>query len=149
MKYPECFGCVQSRWVGRILLTGLLCFTTQVLAEEYYPTDLQAPSAELVRWAQEKIIQVDPESILSRVPRAGLPSRVVNIKYLPKVGRQRWGACSAWSSTYYYKTWQEAKEHGWERPDPAVDPEHIMSPFYLLAIAPLMTLTTSSVTLTG
>ncbi|MEA1922132.1 MAG: FG-GAP-like repeat-containing protein [Pseudomonadota bacterium] len=64
-----------------------------------------------------------------------LPARVVNIEYLPKVGLQRYGSCVSWAMVYYYKTWQEAKEHDWKRPDPAVDPEHVMSPAFVFNLA--------------
>jgi len=100
-------------------------------AEEYnYPTGLTEPSEAEKAWMEKHVIKVDPKTVLSQNAAEALPSRVINIEYLPKVGRQIWGACAAWVSTYYYKTWQEAKEHGWHRPDPAVDPEHVMSPAF-------------------
>lgn len=57
-----------------------------------------------------------------------IPSAHKNITYLPRIRSQLLNNCGAFAPTYYLKTWQEAKEHGWVRPDPWVDPEHVMSP---------------------
>lgn len=111
-------------------LLVLLFYSPVRAADDAYPTGLSIPSEKDRLWAQEHVIKVDPESLIAKAERDLRPSRWVNIEYLPKVGRQAWGACAAWASTYYYKTWQEAKEHSWKRPDPAVDPEHIMSPAF-------------------
>jgi hypothetical protein len=48
--------------------------------------------------------------------RAALPKAVRNTLYLPPVYFQTLPNCGAVGPSYYYKTWQEAKEHGWERP---------------------------------
>lgn len=63
-----------------------------------------------------------------RRPAGALPSKVKNITYLPVVRSQGLANCGAFSPTYYLKTWQEAKEHGWVRPDPDKNPERVMSP---------------------
>lgn len=55
-----------------------------------------------------------------------LPSLAVNYQYLPPVSRQPLGSCAAWSSCYYVKTYQDAKERGWT--DLATNPAHVMSP---------------------
>ncbi len=61
--------------------------------------------------------------------RGGLPYVVSNVKYLPKVGNQgAQGSCAAWSTCYYYKAYQESKEHGWGTSDYNVHPERVMSP---------------------
>ncbi|HEC06900.1 MAG TPA: hypothetical protein ENJ12_08620 [Thiolapillus brandeum] len=117
-------------WRQIAVFCCLLLHSVTGLAIENYPTGLTEPSEAEKAWMEEHVIKVDPKTILSQSTAEALPSRVVNIEFLPKVGRQVWGACAAWASTYYYKTWQEAKEHGWHRPDPAVDPEHIMSPAF-------------------
>ncbi|MEN6626844.1 MAG: FG-GAP-like repeat-containing protein [Candidatus Sumerlaeia bacterium] len=65
---------------------------------------------------------------LPRARAAALPAKVKNITYLPVVRNQGLANCGAFSPTYYLKTWQEAKEHGWVRPDPDKNPERIMSP---------------------
>jgi len=57
-----------------------------------------------------------------------LPAKVKNWRYLPVVRNQQLADCGAFSPSYYYKTYQEAREHGWLHPDPEVDPEHVMSP---------------------
>lgn len=62
-----------------------------------------------------------------RDAKAPLPVRHKNITYLPRVGRQSLPNCGAFAPSYYYKTWQEAKEHGWVRPDPGTHPERVMS----------------------
>lgn len=57
-----------------------------------------------------------------------LPERVVNHQYLPVVGNQgRNPVCILFHMTYYCLTWIKAKEHGWIHPDPAVNPERVMS----------------------
>lgn len=77
--------------------------------------------------AGEKISAIPIEKIARR-PMGALPSKVKNITYLPVVRSQVLGNCGAYAPTYYVKTWQEAKEHGWVRPDPEVNPERVMSP---------------------
>lgn len=63
--------------------------------------------------------------------RAALPTSVANTLYLPAVTSQGGlGVCGAYGITYYVKTYQEAREHGWARPDPAVDPAHCASTAY-------------------
>ena len=70
-------------------------------------------------------------SAAASAPQAGLPPSVSNWQYLPKVGNQGGqGSCAAWSTCYYYKTYQEAKEHGWNNPDYGVNPDHVMSPAF-------------------
>lgn len=67
---------------------------------------------------------------------AGLPAKVKNTLYLPSVWNQ--GAvsnCAVYASTYYLKTYQEAREHGWVRPDPAKQPERCMTPGFVFPIA--------------
>jgi hypothetical protein len=61
-------------------------------------------------------------------PVAELPSSWQNIRHLPVVGWQTLQNCGAYAPTYYYKTYQEARERGWARPDPSIHPERIMSP---------------------
>ena len=57
-----------------------------------------------------------------------LPLSVKNYQYLPTVRSQQLGDCGAFAPSYYYKTYQEAREHGWIRPDPDTHPERVMSP---------------------
>jgi alpha-tubulin suppressor-like RCC1 family protein len=63
--------------------------------------------------------------------RVELPTRVANTQYLPVVGDQGGlGTCAAFAVFYYAKTYEEAREHGWIRPDPAVNPERVASPAF-------------------
>lgn len=69
--------------------------------------------------------------------RAPLPARVVNTLHLPKVASQgQLGICGSYAVFYYLKTYQEARLHGWQRPDPEVDPEHVSSPAWGVLAAP-------------
>jgi len=56
-----------------------------------------------------------------RVPSGGAPlaASVDLSSYLPPVGDQAMqGSCTAWSTSYYYKTWLEKHEHaGWDLTD--------------------------------
>ena len=57
-----------------------------------------------------------------------LASACKNTLYLPVVREQLLSNCGAYAPSYYYKTYQEARERGWVHPDPAVNPERVMSP---------------------
>jgi len=98
----------------------LLCPVNTAIAQKPYLTGLIPP----VSGKESQYPEVEEQLRNNRT----LPVSVVNINYLPVVRQQQLDNCGAFAATYYYKTWQEAKEHGWLRPDPAVDPEHIMSP---------------------
>jgi len=64
--------------------------------------------------------------------RVSLPAAVKNWEYFPKFGSQgQRGSCAAFSTCYYYKTFQEARDHGWVRPDPDANPEHSMSAAFI------------------
>ena len=57
-----------------------------------------------------------------------LPERVINTEGLPPVGNQQsQGSCVAWATGYYYKTYQEWQEHGWD----VTDTEHRFSPSFI------------------
>ncbi len=131
---------------------------------------LRPPTPEEKAYLRDRIQRVDSllpnayafrraalESGFSRAPDAalapGLPSAAKNLRYLPRVGDQgALGSCTAWAACYYYKTYQEAREHGWERPDPASSPDKVMSPSFCYNLAnkgedkgaPLATLRTAS-----
>lgn len=63
--------------------------------------------------------------------KAALPSRACNTAHLPVVISQgALGTCSAFAACYYYKTYQEARERGWTRPDPQTQPERVASPAF-------------------
>lgn len=61
-------------------------------------------------------------------PSKALPERVINTGGLPPVGNQQsQGSCTAWATAYYYKTYQEWQEHGWD----VTDTEHRFSPSFI------------------
>ncbi|MCX5782509.1 MAG: hypothetical protein NT145_07405 [Elusimicrobia bacterium] len=85
----------------------------------------------------QKVTKILPNNLalsrfkLSPSIKYGLPASVTNWMYLPPVGDQKTqNSCSAWASCYYVKTYQEAKEHNWISPNPAVNPERVMSPAF-------------------
>ncbi|MFC1566461.1 carboxypeptidase regulatory-like domain-containing protein [bacterium] len=58
-----------------------------------------------------------------------LPLSVKNYQYLPPIENQgSQGSCVGWAVGYYYKTYQEAREHGWINP---TESQKIMSPSFL------------------
>ncbi|MDX9979882.1 MAG: FG-GAP-like repeat-containing protein, partial [Lentisphaeria bacterium] len=63
--------------------------------------------------------------------REQLPARVVNTTYLPVVTTQGpLGTCGAYGVTYYYRTFLKARQKGWVRPDPDLNPERCASTAY-------------------
>ncbi|MBI4678264.1 MAG: hypothetical protein HY748_11845 [Elusimicrobia bacterium] len=63
--------------------------------------------------------------------KEGLAPSVKNWQYLPDVGNQgSQNSCTGWTTCYYQKTYQEAKERGWNRPNPLNYPDRIMSPAF-------------------
>lgn len=55
-------------------------------------------------------------------------SATIDTRYLPPVGNQgQESSCVGWSTSYYYKTFQEGKEHHWDVADPA----HEFSPAFV------------------
>lgn len=122
----------------KYLVFLVLGFVAVQAAAQDYPTGLVAPTAADKAWAAKntRVIRSVADLRGSGGPQlAALPSRVVNINYLPPVGLQVFGSCTSWAIVYYYKTWQEAKEHGWTRSDLATHPEHVMSPAFIFNLA--------------
>lgn len=71
------------------------------------------------------------------VGAAQLPTVVDHSAGLPPVGDQGpKGTCVAWGTTYYYRTYQEGVEHGWDLslPDGSADPDHVFSPAWTFSI---------------
>lgn len=65
------------------------------------------------------------------------PDAIDHSAYLPPVGDQGdKGTCVAWATGYYYRTYQEAVEHGWSLalPDGSPNPDHIFSPAWVFGI---------------
>jgi len=72
-----------------------------------------------------------------RLTKKSLPISVVNITHLPVVTSQgNLGSCAAYATCYYMKTFQEAKENKWIRPNPSKNPERIASPAWGYNVAP-------------
>lgn len=57
-----------------------------------------------------------------------LPTSVRALEFLPAVNTQTLPNCGAYAPTYYMKTQQEARRHGWGRVNPWTHPERAMSP---------------------
>jgi len=76
-------------------------------------TGLKPPTAE--QWERirdvpivGKIVGIDAESLPAFVDNSETP-------WFPPIGNQDGeGSCTAWATTYYTKTFQEAREHGWD-----------------------------------
>jgi len=126
-----------------LFLAASIFLSAAVCAEPpLYPfkNGIRPPTPEQKKYLEErtvKITRVQPNGTAmkrsSAAPGAmpGLPSSVNNVQYLPKVGDQGMqGSCVGWSTCYYYKTYQEAKEHGWGSPDYSTDPDHVISPAF-------------------
>ncbi len=111
-----------------MLLAGT-AFRTAVAATAF-PTGLIPPADELrsdpapdIAW----IAQPAPTHGGDFAPQS-LPAAHANTLHLPVVRSQLLANCGAYAPSYYYKTYQEARERGWVRPDPAVHPQRVMSP---------------------
>jgi Dockerin type I domain/FG-GAP-like repeat len=115
-----------------VLLIWILAGTGSLArtAKTNFPTGL-IPLAEEIRQGPmpdvEWIRGMEDLKKIGRAPRA-LPSSCANTLYLPAVRSQLLSNCGAYAPSYYYKTYQEARENGWEHPDPNVNPEQVMSP---------------------
>jgi len=79
----------------------------------FYPTGFRGWTSEERAWLDKNARKVAPPDAREI---KNLPASVKNVDYLPAVGSQSWGSCSVWASVYYYKTWQEAREHGLAAP---------------------------------
>lgn len=101
---------------------------------------IRPPTPEEMEYLEEKVIKIEviePNKLaLERYrllpgKRVNLASAVKNYEWLPVVGSQgHQGSCAAWSVCYYYKTYQESKEHAWGHPDPNSHPEQVSSPAF-------------------
>ncbi|MCM8816520.1 MAG: FG-GAP-like repeat-containing protein [Candidatus Omnitrophica bacterium] len=117
--------------IGIILLFCFSCFAQDW--SKIHPTGVRPLTAEEEARIRPKMFQIKEPQGLFKAP---LPSSVKNTTYLPVVNSQGGlGSCAAYATCYYMKTYQEAKEHGWIRPDPTVNPERIASPAWGYNIA--------------
>jgi hypothetical protein len=103
---------------------------SSVRVHRTYPTGFKPLTPEEEAWRKANV----PLITKPRGRLRSIPSQWKNWRYLPKVGNQKVGSCSAWGTGYYYKTYQEAREHGWENPDPDVNPDRACSPMFLYTL---------------
>ena len=118
------------RFVGLLVMVlcgALMCAGRET--ESAYPTGcLVSPPDDQGKPAEPMRVVRSPRRSSRTGQVLALPAACKNYLYLPKVRSQLLGNCGAYAPSYYYKTYQEAREHGWVRPDPDVDPQHVMSP---------------------
>jgi hypothetical protein len=98
-------------------------------------TGVLPPNEHAQAWGKANLRQIRSKADLRTAVPKTLPARVVNTDYLPNVGRQSYGSCTSWAIVYYYKTWQEAKEHHWLHPNAQTNPERVMSPAFIFNLA--------------
>ncbi len=89
-----------------LVFSFLLCFSSYASASKlkfgYKPTPPEK--------AQKYLYRPSP-----RLKAYSLPTSVDLCNQLPPVGDQGYqGSCVAWAVGYYYKSFQECKEHGWD-----------------------------------
>lgn len=107
-----------------VLVSGVLAFNSTIFADE--------PSFDETHGLG--CIPVDnpedyPKVSPSRLPMAMLlpPSFCLSSDMPPVKSQGGQGSCTAWATSYYYKTYQEKQEHGW-----SVDvEEHQFSPSFI------------------
>ena len=108
---------------------------------------LQAASPkQMETWRQDasfhpELTEQDRESLIRNLepwsagksirPANTLPSSQINHLYLPAVRSQESQNCVTFAMCYYYRTWQEAREHGWVHPDPDLNPGQVMNPKFV------------------
>ncbi|MCM8768306.1 MAG: FG-GAP-like repeat-containing protein [Candidatus Omnitrophica bacterium] len=113
-----------------------LAFFSLVYSQDWskiHPTGVRPLTPEEENRIKPKMFLITKPQGLFKAP---LPASVKNTTYLPVVTSQGdLGSCAAYATCYYLKTYQEAKERGWIRPDPAVNPERIASPTWGYNIA--------------
>jgi alpha-tubulin suppressor-like RCC1 family protein len=116
-----------NRHFSTILLVSVLMLPAGLLSGAEAParsTGLRLPTPEELAEYHERMFVVSPT-------RAELPASVTNTRHLPIVGYQgTLGSCTAFAAGYYYKTYQEAREHSWVRPNPTINPEQVASPMW-------------------
>ena len=100
-----------------------------------YRTGLRRATPAERSLIESMTVRVETVRPSGRVLAGTLPSSIKNITYLPVVRNQQLSNCGAFAPSYYYKTYQEAREHGWTRPDPEVNPERAMSPGFTFPLS--------------
>lgn len=70
-------------------------------------------------WKDPRSACPDHRAAIELRDRASLPRSVDHSANMPPTGDQgSQGSCTAWAVGYYYKTYQEWREHGWSTADP-------------------------------
>ncbi len=118
-----------SGWATRLSLLMVVVSVARIHATPFpsgvipWVEEQASPEANQVTWFKGS------ESGLLEMGLLDLPPPAwKNILHLPVVRNQLLSNCGAYAPSYYYKTYQEARERGWIRPDPTINPERVMSP---------------------
>ncbi|MBX3728321.1 MAG: VCBS repeat-containing protein [Candidatus Sumerlaeia bacterium] len=114
------------------LRVGIFVLGTVLLGAESTAAGPPYPTGLLLDPAADKAA---PRVTTRRWPDKVLPPKAKNITHLPVVTAQQLANCGAFAPSYYYKTYQEAREHGWVRPDPSTHPERVMSTGFTFPLA--------------
>ncbi|MCK9266087.1 FG-GAP-like repeat-containing protein [bacterium] len=124
---------MKNRHFSIIIVLLSIIFSTLISASPHKTGLRPMTSEEKARILPKMFTITKPQ----RLTKAPLPTYVANITHLPVVTNQgSLGSCAAYSTCYYMKTYQEAKERGWENPDPKTEPEKVASPAWGYNIAP-------------
>ncbi|MFU2158916.1 C1 family peptidase, partial [Caldisericum sp. AR60] len=79
-------------------------------------------------WPRINASKLEQDLLAKGISPTALPASVDLSTGLPPVGDQKWqGSCAAWATGYYYKTFQEGKEQGWN----LSFPNHQFSPAFI------------------
>jgi uncharacterized repeat protein (TIGR01451 family) len=87
-----------------------------------------------------EIMATFPQVSIGRFGPLGVTQVITSADHsagLPPVNSQGpKGTCVAWASTYYYRTYQEGVEHGWDLtlPDGSPHPDHVFSPAWTFSL---------------
>jgi uncharacterized repeat protein (TIGR01451 family) len=123
-----------------------LIITVPAMADSPDEPDVQAPDVPEIEHGMGAIFTPDyiresfprlPLDTVEQLDVMQLPAAVDHSAGLPPVGDQGpKGTCVAWGTTYYYRTYQEGVEHGWDLtlPDGSPNPETVFSPAWTFSI---------------
>ena len=82
-----------------------------------FGTGLRPPSAQALEELRSQPVLIDGMQMLRALGKRSMPDHVDNsaTPWFPPIGNQQGeGACVSWATGYYVKTFQEAREHGWD-----------------------------------
>ena len=107
------------------MLIFIITLLLNPIVNPKYPTHGMGAKFTPEKIAKKYLI---PKEKLKKLSESTLPDKVDLCDQLPEVRTQgAQGSCVAWAVGYYYKTFQEAKEHNWD----VNDEEHICSPSFV------------------